>query len=86
MLPLRGIRRAAGRSTSALLWDGLGGAWVYVHVADDGFRRQRVELGAYLADAVVVERGLREGDPVVATGAESLFGQEFKSDIQGDSG
>jgi RND family efflux transporter MFP subunit len=85
-LPLEQSAERLVVPTSAVLWDGLGGAWVYVRVGDEQFRRQRVELGAYVAEVVVVERGLGDGDAVVATGAESLYGQEFKSDIQGDSG
>ena len=63
---------------SAVLWDGNGGAWVYVRASEDSFRRQRVELGQTVGDEVVIARGLDDGDEVVTTAAQSLYGEEFK--------
>lgn len=69
---------------SAILWDGLGNSWVYLRTLPTTFRRQKVELGQLLAKEVVVERGLEVGDTVVITGAEALYGEEFRSQIQSE--
>ena len=66
---------------SALLWDGMGNSWVYVRESADTFRRQRVQIGPMQNDAVVIERGLDEEEEVVIVGAEALYGEEFKSQI-----
>lgn len=63
---------------SAVLWDGNGGAWVYVRASEDSFRRQRVELGQTVGDEVVIARGLDDDDEVVTTAAQALYGEEFK--------
>jgi cobalt-zinc-cadmium efflux system membrane fusion protein len=67
---------------SAVLWDGMGNSWVYVRAAADAFRRQRVETGELLGNQVVVRRGLNRGEVVVTSGAEALYGEEFKGQIQ----
>jgi cobalt-zinc-cadmium efflux system membrane fusion protein len=63
---------------SAVLWDGLGNTWVYVRADAGSFRRQRIETERLLGDDFVVTRGLAEREAIVVTGAESLYGQEFK--------
>ena len=69
---------------SAVLWDGNGGAWVYVRASEDSFRRQRVELGQTVGEEVVIARGLDDDDEVVTTAAQSLYGEEFKGAIPVD--
>ena len=69
---------------SAVLWDGHGGAWVYVRASEDSFRRQRVELGQTVGDEVVIARGLDDDDEVVTTAAQSLYGEEFKGAMPAD--
>lgn len=69
---------------SAVLWDGHGGAWVYVRASEDSFRRQRVELGQTVGDEVVITRGLDDDDEVVTTAAQSLYGEEFKGLMPAD--
>jgi cobalt-zinc-cadmium efflux system membrane fusion protein len=66
---------------SALLWDGMGNSWVYVRESADTFRRQRVQIGSMQNEAVAIERGLDEEEEVVIVGAEALYGEEFKSQI-----
>jgi len=68
---------------SALLWDGLGNAWVYVRSASPagGFQRRAVELGPPRPGRAVVLRGLGARDEVVIVGAEALYGEEFKNEI-----
>src|SRR5262249_54336772 len=70
---------------SAVLWDGLSNAWVYVRVDAESFRRQRIEAGQALGSQIVVTRGLSGDEDVVTIGAESLYGQEFKGSIQEDN-
>ena len=64
---------------SAVLWDAQGGNWLYVRSGDDEFLRQRVELGRRLETDVVIERGVKKNDEVVVEGAQTLYGEEFKS-------
>ena len=63
---------------SAVLWDGLGNTWIYVQIDGQAFRRQKIETGRLLGDDIVVTRGLIEQEAIVVSGAESLYGQEFK--------
>ena len=67
---------------TAILWDGMGNAWIYIEVSTGRFHRQRVELGQMIDEDVVVERGLTVGSRIVTVGAESLHGEEFKGQIQ----
>jgi RND family efflux transporter MFP subunit len=67
---------------SAILWDGMANAWVYVEEEENIFRRQRVRIGPTVGDVAVVEHGLSDGQSVVEVGAEALYGEEFKGQIQ----
>ena len=67
---------------SAVLWDGMDNAWVYLEEEDNLFRRQRIRVGPTTGEAVVVEHGLSEGESIVTVGAEALYGEEFKGQIQ----
>lgn len=67
---------------AAIIWDGMGGAWVYVERDATQFRRQRVQLGDFQGDFVVIEKGLDEGMRIVTLGAEALYGEEFKGQIE----
>jgi RND family efflux transporter MFP subunit len=67
---------------SAVLWDGMGNAWVYLEKEKNLFRRQRIQIGPTTGEAVVVEHGLGEGESIVTVGAEALYGEEFKGQIQ----
>lgn len=66
---------------SAVLWEGANRAYCYVKAGDDSFVQRRLELGPPSGDGFVVERGLSEGEEVVAVGAEALRGEEFKGTI-----
>lgn len=69
---------------SAVLWDGFGGAWVYVATSAESFRRQRVEAGDAIEAGVVIERGLNDEDRIVTQGSAVLYAEEFKGQIQLD--
>lgn len=81
-LPVGETTQRAVIPRSAVVWDGLSNPWVYVRIPPDAFRRQRVELGQAEGDVVSIKRGLREGQEIVTIGAESLYGEEFKEQIQ----
>ncbi len=67
---------------SAILWDGMAHAWVYLEEEDNQFCRRRIQVGPIAGEAVVVESGLSEGQSIVTVGAEALYGEEFKGQIQ----
>ena len=60
----------------------MGNPWVYVRESSDTFRRQRVQIGPVQNELAIIERGLNEKDEVVVVGAEVLYGEEFKSQIE----
>lgn len=69
---------------SAVLFDGLGNAWIYIRANVETFRRQRIEIGHTHSSEIVVTRGVAGDEEVVTVGAESLYGQEFKDSIQAE--
>lgn len=80
-LPINKEASALVVPNTAVLWDGMGNSWVYVRTSETTFRRKKVELGRLFGDKAVVRRGLKESDDVVTTGAEALYGEEFKDQI-----
>ncbi len=62
---------------SAIVYDVLGGAWVYVERAAHEFERVRVELERVHEGLAVLNRGPSEGARVVTAGVAELFGTEF---------
>lgn len=76
-LPLRsgGVHLVVPRA--AVLFDALGGTWVY-EARDGGvFTRRRVTIIDSAGDVVVLGQGPAPGTRVVTTGAAELFGTEF---------
>ncbi|QDT26633.1 Cobalt-zinc-cadmium resistance protein CzcB [Gimesia panareensis] len=69
---------------SALIWDGMGNAWVYLQIDPEHFRRQMVETGPGDAETISIMRGLKQGETIVTSGVQSLYGEEFKSDLQAE--
>ena len=61
----------------AVLFDALGGTWVYEARAGGVFVRQRVTLIDTVGETAVLGQGLTPGTRVVTTGAAELFGTEF---------
>jgi RND family efflux transporter MFP subunit len=80
-LPINKQSAALVVPNAAVLWDGMGNSWVYVKTSETTFRRKKVELGRLFGEKAVVRRGLQKGDDVVTTGAEALYGEEFKDQI-----
>lgn len=83
-LPLGQKEQQTSIPRSAVIWDGMGNAWVYLQVAPSQFRRQKVELASGDVQSVAVERGLKEGEIIVTDGAQSLYGEEFKGELQAE--
>ena len=61
----------------AVLFDALGGTWVYEARAGGVFVRQRVTLIDTVVETAVLGQGPTSGTRVVTTGAAELFGTEF---------
>ena len=55
---------------------------VYVAESEGTFRRQRIQVSRTLGNDIIVQHGLTVGQSVVAVGAEALYGEEFKGQIQ----
>jgi len=66
--------------TSAILYDVLGGAWVYTEVEPMTFERSRVEVMYFMENQAILARGPLPGVLVVTDGAAELFGTEFGND------
>ncbi len=80
-LPLGESQEQLAVPRSAIIWDGLGNAWVYVKSTANTFRRQKVELGTGDEVMVAIDRGLEDGQVIVTVGAQALYGEEFKSQL-----
>ena len=81
-LPLGETREQVVVPRSAVVWDGMGNTWVYVKEDLESFRRQRIELGPGDVELVSVVRGVNEGEEIVVSGVQSLYGEEFKEQLQ----
>jgi RND family efflux transporter MFP subunit len=62
---------------SAVVFDAVGGAWVYVETTEHAYERRRVDLARVEGDLAVLERGPSPASRVVRAGASELFGVEF---------
>lgn len=62
---------------SAILFDALGGTWVYEARPGGVFVRQRVALTDFADDTAILRQGPAAGLRVVTVGAAELFGTEF---------
>lgn len=81
-LPVGGTTEEIVVPRSAVIWDGMGSAAVYIAEPDNTFRRQRIQVGPAVGNDIVVKDGLNRGQSVVNVGAEALYGEEFKGQIQ----
>jgi RND family efflux transporter MFP subunit len=62
---------------AAILYDYLGGAWLYEKSSPRTFTRRRVEIVRTVGETTVLARGPKAGTQVVTAGAAELFGTEF---------
>ncbi|WP_223643672.1 efflux RND transporter periplasmic adaptor subunit [Corallococcus sp. EGB] len=63
--------------SSAVVYDALGGAWVYVRQQEHVYTRSRVDVMRQEGADSLLSRGPPAGTSVVAVGAAELFGTEF---------
>ena len=76
-LPLRSSQEHLVVPRTSVLFDALGGTWVYEAREGGVFERQRVTLIDMVGDFAVLSQGPPLGTRVVTTGAAELFGTEF---------
>lgn len=76
-LPLRSSQEHLVVPRASLLFDALGGTWVYEAKEGGVFERRRVALIDMAGDFAVLSQGPPLGTRVVTTGAAELFGTEF---------
>lgn len=62
---------------SSVVYDALGGAWLYVRQQEHVYVRSRVDVLRQEGTELLLARGPSVGTPVVVTGAAELFGTEF---------
>ncbi|MCP3064158.1 efflux RND transporter periplasmic adaptor subunit [Myxococcus sp. K38C18041901] len=62
---------------SSVVYDALGGAWLYVRQQEHVYVRSRVDVLRLEGTQLLLARGPSVGTPVVVTGAAELFGTEF---------
>lgn len=62
---------------SAVVYDALGGAWLYVRQQEHVYVRSRVDVLRQEGTELLLARGPAVGTPVVVAGAAELFGTEF---------
>lgn len=58
--------------------------WVYLQVKDTEFSRKPIDLSEPEKDGWFVSHGLRAGDRVVVSGAQTLLSEEMKSELSAD--
>ncbi|MEO7271199.1 MAG: efflux RND transporter periplasmic adaptor subunit [Vicinamibacterales bacterium] len=76
-LPLRSSQEHLVVPRASVLFDALGGTWVYEAKAGGVFVRHRVGLIDLIGDFAVLSQGPPLGTRVVTTGAAELLGTEF---------
>jgi len=76
-LPVQGRARKLVVPFSAVVYDVLGGAWVYERIEDRVFVRRRVSVEYVDGANAVLAAGPAPGARVVTDGAVELFGTEF---------
>jgi len=62
---------------AAIVFDALGGSWVYAEKAEHAYERRRVDIRRIEDDLAILERGPAVSTRIVRAGAAELFGVEF---------
>ncbi len=76
-LPLRDEREALVVPDSAIVYDILGGSWVYESLGDQKYARRRVQVKYVVDKTAVLANGPPAGAKIVSEGAAELLGTEF---------
>ena len=80
-LPVGGlVRGVLVPQRSVVRWQG--NAWVYEELSPGHFVRREIPTDTVLANGVLVSGSLSPGHRIVATGAQALLSEEFRSLIQ----
>ena len=76
-LPLRDEREALVVPDSAIVYDILGGSWIYESLGDHKYARRRVQVKYVIDKTAVLANGPPAGSKIVSEGAAELLGTEF---------
>lgn len=76
MLPLNDDQESLTLPASAVVFDALGGSWVYEQTAPLMYARKRVTVSYVTKDTAVLASGPASDTPVITVGAQALFGAE----------
>jgi cobalt-zinc-cadmium efflux system membrane fusion protein len=76
LTPLNDAQESLTLPASAIIFDALGGSWVYEQVAPHTYARRRVMVSYISGNHAVLSSGLTAGSIIVTVGAQSLFGAE----------
>jgi RND family efflux transporter MFP subunit len=76
-LPLRDEQEALVVPYSAIVYDILGGSWVYESLGDHKYARRRVQVKYVVNNTAVLANGPPAGSKIVSEGAIELLGTEF---------
>lgn len=76
MLPINDARESLTVPASAVIYDALGGSWVYEETAPLTYTRKRVSVSYLAGDEAVLSSGPAAGTSIITVGAQALFGAE----------
>lgn len=76
LTPLNDAQASLTLSASAVVFDALGGSWVYEQVAPQTYTRKRVTVSYITGDQAVLASGPAVGSTIMTVGAQALFGAE----------
>lgn len=76
MTPLNDAHESLTVPASAVVFDALGGSWVYAEVAPHTYDRKRVMVSYISGRNAVLSSGPDMGSKVITVGAQALFGAE----------
>ena len=76
LTPLNDAHESLAVPASAVVFDALGGSWVYAQVAPRTYARKRVMVNYITGPSAVLSSGPDVGSNVITVGAQALFGAE----------
>jgi hypothetical protein len=62
---------------SAVVFDAVGGAWIYAEKTEHAYERRRIDIARIEDDVAVLAIGPAAATRIVRAGASELFGVEF---------
>lgn len=76
-LPTNGTKDLLAVPFSAVVFDAIGGAWVYAETAEHAYERRRLDVARIEEDQALFAVGPAAATRIVRAGASELFGVEF---------